>query len=85
VKFLVLDEPHSNLDTQGDMALQGALLKAQEKKVTTLLISHSPQFLQLADKLLILVEGKVGAFGPREDVLQAMQKGTITALKEEAC
>jgi PrtD family type I secretion system ABC transporter len=84
VKFLVLDEPHSNLDTQGDMALQGALLKAQEKKVTTLLISHSPQFLQLADKLLILVEGKVGAFGPREDVLQAMQKGTITALKEEA-
>ena len=74
VKLLVLDEPYSNLDAQGEAALQQALFKAKEKKVTTLLIAHSPQFLHLADKLLILVDGNVAAFGPRDEVLRAMQQ-----------
>jgi ATP-binding cassette subfamily C protein len=74
VKLLVLDEPYSNLDAQGDAALQQALMTAKEKKVTTLLIAHSPQFLHLADKLLILVGGEVAAFGPRDEVLKAMQQ-----------
>lgn len=74
VKLLVLDEPHSNLDAQGEFALQQAILKAKEKGVTTVLISHSPHFLQVTDKLLILVDGAVAAFGPRDDVLEAIQK-----------
>ena len=74
VKLLILDEPHSNLDAQGEAALQQALMTAKEKQVTTVLISHSPAFLHLADKLLILVEGAVAAFGPRDEVLQAMHQ-----------
>ena len=74
VKLLVLDEPHSNLDAQGEAALHQALSMAKERRVTTVLISHSPNFLHLADKLLILVEGAVAAFGPRDDVLRAMQQ-----------
>ena len=74
VKLLVLDEPHSNLDAQGEAALHQALSTAKEKYVTTVLISHSPNLLHLADKLPILVEGAVAAFGPRDDVLRAMQQ-----------
>ena len=74
VKLLVLDEPHSNLDAQGESALQQALITAKEKHVTTILISHRPTFLHLADKLLILVEGAVAAFGPRDEVLQNLQQ-----------
>ena len=74
VKLLVLDEPHSNLDAQGEAALHQALSTAKERGVTTVLISHSPNFLHLADKLLILVEGAVAAFGLRDDVLRAMQQ-----------
>ena len=65
------------------MALQKAILEAKEKKITTLLISHSPNFLQVTDKLLILVGGAVAAFGPRDEVMKAIQKQQQSATSQE--
>lgn len=68
-KLLVLDEPNANLDSEGENALAGALRNAKEQGITTIVISHRPNLLGLADKLLYLQEGRVGAFGPRDEVL----------------
>jgi len=69
-RFIVLDEPNSNLDDQGDLALLSALdtLK-RETQATTLVISHRLNVLAKADKLLVLQEGQLQLFGPRDEVL----------------
>lgn len=76
-KLIMLDEPNSNLDDQGESALGDVLLNLKEQKVTTVLISHRKQILKHVDKILILDQGKLIAFGPRDDVLSALQNGKI--------
>lgn len=71
-KFLVLDEPNANLDSEGEAALINALKIAKERAITTVVISHRPNLLSSADKLLFLQEGRVGAFGPRDEVLSKL-------------
>lgn len=71
-KLLVLDEPNSNLDKSGEDALGLALEVAKERKVTTIVISHRPNILSYADKILILQDGVVVNFGKKDDVLKEM-------------
>jgi ATP-binding cassette subfamily C exporter for protease/lipase len=72
--LVVLDEPNANLDDEGEAALARAVqgLKAQGK--TVVLISHRPDAVRLADRLLILQNGAVQASGPRDGVMAALQK-----------
>jgi ABC-type protease/lipase transport system fused ATPase/permease subunit len=71
-KLIVLDEPNAHLDGQGEMALAAALTRLKESGATTVLITHRPQSLQRADKVLVLEDGAVTRFGPRDTVLPAL-------------
>jgi ATP-binding cassette, subfamily C, type I secretion system permease/ATPase len=67
--LVVLDEPSSNLDAEGDAALANCMLKLKQARVTTLIVSHRPATIAIVDKILLLVEGRVEVFGPRTEVL----------------
>ena len=70
--LVVLDEPNSNLDEAGDAALLQALRKLRQLGKTVVVITHRSQVLQAVDRLLLLNEGQVVAFGPRDAVLQKL-------------
>lgn len=71
-KLLVLDEPNSNLDADGEVALAAAIKTAQESGTTVVVIAHRPTILAEVDKLLVMRDGRVELFGPRQAVLQRM-------------
>lgn len=66
---VVLDEPSSNLDTDGDTALADCMFALKKNRVTVLIVSHRPATIAMVDKILLLVDGGVEAFGPRAEVL----------------
>ena len=72
--LIVLDEPNANLDDEGEAALVRAVQSLKAKGKTVVLISHRPNIVSVADRLLILHEGIVQASGPRDGVLAALQK-----------
>lgn len=67
--LVVLDEPSSNLDSDGDAALAECMVKLKKAGTTTITVSHRPATIAIVDKILLLVDGRVEAFGPRADVL----------------
>ena len=71
-KFIVLDEPNSNLDDMGEKALVAGLKALKERKSTIVVVSHRPSVLSIADKVLVLKEGRIVMFGPTKQVLQAL-------------
>ncbi|AJD41051.1 PrtD family type I secretion system ABC transporter ATP-binding protein [Rhizobium gallicum bv. gallicum R602sp] len=73
-RFVVLDEPNSNLDSQGEAALARALIHAKKKGITTVTITQRPALLQCVDKILLLKEGSVAMFGERTEVMEALSK-----------
>ena len=73
-KLVLLDEPNSNLDELGEMALQNALDALKEKNTTVIVISHRPGILNELDKILLMRNGQMVAFGPREEILKAPKK-----------
>lgn len=72
--LVVLDEPNSNLDDLGEMALLNAITQLKAARKTVVLITHRRNAVSLADWLLILRDGKVQTFGKKEKVLEAMQQ-----------
>ena len=62
-RLVVLDEPNSNLDIEGDNALTEALLTLKSDGVTVVIVTHRTSFLALGDKVLLLREGAVEKFG----------------------
>ncbi len=73
--FLVLDEPNSNLDADGELALVTALLQAKARGSTVIFIAHRPGLVKIADKILVLQQGMVQLFGPTEQVLAKLKEG----------
>ena len=67
--FIVLDEPNSNLDGDGEEALRKALADLKESGTTLVVIAHRPSVLAGMDKLLVLRDGLIEQFGRREDVM----------------
>lgn len=72
-KLLVLDEPNSNLDEEGERALIGAIAAMKERGAAIVIVAHRRTILQVVDLLLLIRDGAVEAFGPRDDVLRAVQ------------
>ena len=68
-KFVVLDEPNSNLDGESEKNLIGALEKLKALETTVVLVSHRPGLVQHVDLVLVMRDGAVERFGPRRDVL----------------
>ena len=71
-KLILLDEPNANLDSSGEQALEGAMERLRRKKTTVILITQRPNILRRVDKVLVIKEGAVELFGPREQALAAM-------------
>lgn len=74
-KLVVLDEPNSNLDQDGEKALFNCLKIAKSKNITTIIISHRQPILEAVDKVLVLFEGEAKFFGPKAEVLEKLRLG----------
>ncbi|NLS03923.1 type I secretion system permease/ATPase [Rhizobium sp. P32RR-XVIII] len=74
--LVVLDEPNSNLDSDGEAALTQAIAGVRARKGIAVVIAHRPSALAAVDLVLVLANGQLQAFGPKDDVLR---KGTIPA------
>ena len=72
--LVVLDEPNSNLDEQGEVALEQALLQLKQQQSTVLIVTHRNNVLEKVDKLLILQAGTPIAYGPRDRVISQMKQ-----------
>ncbi|GAA0281425.1 Vitamin B12 import ATP-binding protein BtuD [Methylorubrum aminovorans] len=68
-RLVVLDEPNSNLDTLGEIALGRALARAKQRGTTVVAITQRPALLRSVDKIMILKDGAVQAIGPRDDMI----------------
>ena len=83
-KLLVLDEPNSNLDGAGELAL-GEALKALKGQVTVVVVTHRSTLVQHMDKMLVLEAGRVQQYGTQAEVRQAMpQSGRVVAMPRVA-
>ena len=72
--FVVLDEPNSSLDEVGDAALANAIATLKQMGTTFVVMTHRSSILGVADKILLMREGTQQAFGPRDEVLAALQQ-----------
>jgi PrtD family type I secretion system ABC transporter len=72
-RLVVLDEPNANLDAQGEFALATALRELKTRGVTTIMVGHRPALMSQLDKLAVLKDGALEAFGPSMAILQGMR------------
>ena len=72
--FVVLDEPNSNLDGEGEEALRRAVRELKKAGTTVVVIAHRPSVLAGMDKILVLRDGLIEHFGPRDEVLPKVTK-----------
>jgi ATP-binding cassette subfamily C protein len=68
--LIVLDEPNSNLDTEGDEALTRAVRSARARGAIVIVVAHRPIGIEAVDQLLVLRDGRQQAFGPKDTVLR---------------
>jgi PrtD family type I secretion system ABC transporter len=73
-RLIVLDEPNSNLDHEGEMALMRVLTLLKEEGVTVAVIAHRPSLLAGVDRMLVLRDGAVEVFGARSEVMQRVTR-----------
>ena len=73
VRLVVLDEPNSNLDDQGEQALMNALITLKSEQVTVLIISHRPSVLKVVDQIILMKEGVLVDYGTTANVLAKLQ------------
>lgn len=72
-RLVVLDEPNSALDEQGEKDLLALLAQKKNQGCTLVVVTHRRSMLELADKVLVLERGQQRLFGPKDDVLAQLQ------------
>lgn len=72
--LVVLDEPNSNLDAEGDAALASAILALRENGSVVVVMAHRPSAIAAVDKVLMLRNGEQMEFGRKEDVIRKFTK-----------
>jgi PrtD family type I secretion system ABC transporter len=72
--FIVLDEPSSNLDSEGEEALTQAILGVRDRGGVAIIIAHRPSALAAVDQVLVMENGAAGMFGKKDDVLRAVMR-----------
>jgi ATP-binding cassette subfamily C exporter for protease/lipase len=82
--YVVLDEPNSSLDEQGDAALAAALAQASARGAVVVVITHRTSVLGVANKMLVLRDGQQQAFGARDEVLAALNQAARQAAAQAA-
>ena len=86
-RVIVLDEPNANLDHDGEVALLKALKTMKQRGATIVLVAHRPSMVSFVDKLLLLRDGQVEMFGPRDQVaenLQVRSRAASRSIAQEA-
>lgn len=78
-RVLILDEPNSALDSDGEAALARALAAAKLQGVAIMIIAHRPAIIATAEMLLVLSDGAVARIGPRQQVLDELAAGAAKA------
>lgn len=76
-RLVVLDEPASNLDVDGDAALTECLVQLKKAGTTVVIISHRPSTLGVVDKIVMIRDGAVELFGPRGEILARLTKPVV--------
>jgi ATP-binding cassette subfamily C exporter for protease/lipase len=77
--LLVLDEPNAHLDEEGERVLLRVLAALKTRGATVVLMTHRSAMLAVTDQLLILRDGATQAYGPRDEVVRALQKAAMAA------
>jgi ATP-binding cassette subfamily C protein PrsD len=77
--LVVLDEPNANLDADGENALTRAIEILRHNKSIVIVISHRPSALAALNMAMVLYEGRLIAFGPREEIFARVRSGTAQA------
>jgi PrtD family type I secretion system ABC transporter len=83
-RLVVLDEPNSNLDGAGEIALAKALSGLRNGGVTSIVVTHRPSLIAHVDKILVLAAGRVQQYGPASQVMKTMQQQAQALLGEKA-
>jgi ATP-binding cassette, subfamily C, bacterial exporter for protease/lipase len=76
-KLVVLDEPNSSLDARGDAALTKTIQKLKALGITNITVSHRANLLQLADKILMMKDGRVANFGDAQTIISQLSGGKL--------
>ena len=74
--LVVLDEPNSNLDADGDAALTRAIRSVRERRGIVVVVAHRPSAIAAIDRVAVMANGRLQAFGPKDEVLN---KTTVQA------
>jgi PrtD family type I secretion system ABC transporter len=83
-RLLVLDEPNSNLDTEGEARLAAALQEMKKSGATIVIVSHRMSLFGLVDYIAVMREGQLEKFGPRDQVLRELQPQARTPQRTPA-
>lgn len=81
-KLIVLDEPNSSLDAAGDLALIETLEYLKSQGTTIIVISHRSNLIKISDYLMLLSDGVIRSYGPRDLVMQKLQEIRNNNLKK---
>lgn len=68
-RIVVLDEPNSNLDEEGEASLVQALINLKRLNSTVVLVTHKASVLSIVDAILVMQDGQVAMYGPRQEIL----------------
>jgi PrtD family type I secretion system ABC transporter len=78
-RYVVMDEPNSNLDDIGETALLNTIEALKAQGCTVVITTHRPRLVTVVDRMLVLKGGKQVAFGPAKDILDAVRKLQVVA------
>lgn len=85
-RLVVLDEPNSNLDDEGDACLLQALLNLKRMGSTVVLVTHKSSVLSIVDNIMVMQDGQIAMYGPRQEImakLAAMQQAQQEQFKKQ--
>ena len=68
--LFVMDEPNSNLDAEGELALDSAIRSSLQRGAAVVVVAHRPSALHAMNELLVLTNGQVAAYGTRDEILK---------------
>jgi ATP-binding cassette subfamily C protein len=82
--ILILDEPNAHLDSEGDTRLIAAIGELKKERRTVLIVSHKLSILPVVDKLMVLRDGKVELFGPRDEIMAKIAPQNVRRVGTQA-
>ena len=82
--LVVLDEPNAHLDGDGEQALAATVRRLREREVTVVVIAQRAGVMALVDKVLVIKQGTMEAFGPRDEILPRLRRANLAAVRRGA-